>query len=91
VGLYAVGQASLWVGAGLLLAGVALLVQGQTGCTAPACAPWVGASVTAVGGLGIAVGVPVVIANVRRIERVPERANPQPRAWLGPLSLRVQF
>lgn len=68
-GLYSLGQAALWVGAGMLLTGVTLLVQGQTSCPST-CSPWPGALVSGAGAVTLAVGIPLVVANARRAERL---------------------
>lgn len=67
-GLYTIGQAMLWVGAGLAITGVTLLVQSQTGCGAHGCTPWPGVIVTAGGALSMAAGIPLVVLHSRRLQ-----------------------
>jgi hypothetical protein len=67
-GLYTIGQAMLWVGAGLAITGVALLVQSQTGCGSRSCTPWPGAVVTGAGVLSMAIGTPLVVLHSRRLQ-----------------------
>lgn len=67
-GLYTIGQAMLWVGAGLAITGVTLLVQSQTGCGSRGCTPWPGIVVTAGGLLSMAVGTPLVVLHSRRLQ-----------------------
>lgn len=85
VGLYTIGQASLWVGAGLVITGVTLLVQSQTGCGSRGCSPWPGVGVTGVGVVAMAVGIPLVVLNARRLEALGVRSV---ALGLGSLSLR---
>jgi len=67
-GLYTIGQAMLWVGAGLAITGVTLLVQSQTGCGSRGCTPWPGIVVTAGGLLSMAIGTPLVALHSRRLQ-----------------------
>jgi hypothetical protein len=87
-GLYALGQASLWSGAGALLTGITLLAYNQSSCAAPPCSPFVGIAATTLGVLGIAAGIPLVVLNLRRLERVP---NPAPTVALSPNSVAIRW
>lgn len=85
VGLYTIGQATLWVGAGLVITGVTLLVQSQTGCGSRGCSPWPGIGVTGVGVISMAVGIPLVVLNARRLEALGVRSV---AVGLGSVALR---
>jgi hypothetical protein len=88
MGLYAVGHVSLWAGVGTLLAGGATLVQASRTCGASPCSLLGGAVATTLGALGVAVGVPLVVFNLRRIE--PLRAS-GPTIALGPWGAIVRW
>ncbi len=85
VGLYTIGQATLWVGAGLAITGATLIVQSQTGCGAITCTLWPGVIVTSAGALSMAAGIPLVVMNSRKLEALGLRSV---ALGLGTLSFR---
>jgi hypothetical protein len=85
-GLYTLGQALLWVGAGLAVTGASLIVQSQTGCGAGGCTPWPGALTTGAGVLSMAIGIPLVVLYSRRLEAIGARS-----VAVGPGVVRLAF
>lgn len=85
-GLYALGQAGLWVGVGVVVTGVTLLVQGQLACPRGACSIVPGVITTSAGVAAIGAAIPLIVLNGRRSERVGVRS-----IAIAPTSVTVRW
>ncbi|MBL8679798.1 MAG: hypothetical protein JNK05_11560 [Myxococcales bacterium] len=85
-GLYALGQASLWVGVGVVTTGLTLLVQGQLACPRGTCSIVPGALTTGAGLIAIGAAIPLIVHNGRRAERLGVRS-----IAIAPTSITVRW
>lgn len=71
VGWYTLGQALLWTGVACVLAGVTLIGQSQASpCVSGHCGLYEGIGATVGGAIGVGVGIPLIVFNNTRIERL---------------------
>jgi len=85
-GLYALGQAGLWVGVGVAITGATLLVQGQLACPRGGCSIAPGVITTIVGVAAIGASIPLIVFNGRRSDRLSGRT-----VVIGPASVTAHF